>query len=511
MTIPLQADITIARARIHSLQPSPGGVTIRTEHGERHFPGCFALPGFVDSHAHIIGLGMKLLGLALYDCTSAQECIRRAQDYGTNANNLRGDWISGMGWNQELWTETSLPTKELLDEFFPSTPVYLRRADGHAAWVNSEALRRANITSSTPQPNGGEILHNVQGEPSGILVDNAMELVAAHLPPFSSEQIQACILAAMKECSRVGLTEIHDMDVSCEALPLFREMAERGDLSCRVQSWVRGQNKEWLEQGVLPAVGEFQQTVGVKFYADGALGSRGAALLEPYSDMRSTMGLFLLGADELYERCVLAIEQGFHIATHAIGDAANRMVLNVYQRLREKSIADEHTLLRIEHSQIVHPSDRVRFGKYRITAPVQPVHCISDAPMAEKRLGERCSYGYPWRSLLEEDVMVAGGSDFPIESHNPLTGIDAFCRRLPLGASEAWYPQEILTREEALTAYTLWAHKAADQQYRRGSLASGKDADIVIVDRNLATCPDEEILQTTIVATYSAGVLRYEG
>ena len=287
-------------------------------------------------------------------------------------------------------------------------------------------------------------------------------------------------------------------------------MAENGELGCRVLTFVKGQNYEWLEGGVLPAGGEFQQTIGVKFYADGALGSRGAALLEPYSDSSDSNGLLLLSHEELFERCVKAVEQGFNIATHAIGDAANRLVIDVYEQLRKEKYANENALLRIEHTQILHPDDIERLNKNNIIASVQSSHCISDAPMAEKRLGKRCAYSYPWKSLLQNNIHICGGSDFPIESHNPLIGIDAFCRRIPFHSSSPWFANERITREQAIKAYTTNAHLAGDVSYRRGRIETGYDADFVILDKNVLTCSDKEILSVKIVATYSGGVLRYE-
>ncbi len=503
---PAQRSLAIHRTKIHSIDAFEGGVKVSTDRGVREYPGCYVFPGLVDAHAHIVGLGMVLDGLSLFGLESAEACARRAYDHGAT----RGEWVSGMGWNQELWSEPIYPHRALLDELFPSTPVYLRRVDGHAAWVNSEALRRASIDDHTADPIGGTILRDASGHATGILIDTAMDLVAKQLPDITAVQLRQSIQTALRHCSAAGLTEIHDMDVMPWHLEHFRELAEQGELSCRVQSWVRGQEFEWLEQGILPNVGEFQQTIGVKFYADGALGSRGAALLESYSDVQNEHGLLFLTHAELEERCTQALAQGFHVATHAIGDAANRLVLDVYQNLRRSGIADPTQLLRIEHAQIVNASDVNRFAESSIIASIQPIHCTSDAPMAEKRLGERCVDAYRWKSLLAAGTQICGGSDFPIESFKPLTGIDAFCRRLPAGYDQSWYASERLDRQSALLAYTDWAHQAADMAYRRGKLQAGFDADFVIVDRDLLHCADEDLLSTSIVATYCGGQLQYE-
>lgn len=502
---PIQAIITVERGRIRSVEPMFGGVRIISEAGNHWYPDAWALPGLVDSHAHIFGLGARLNGLAIYDAMSAEECISRAIQH----TSLRGGWVVGMGWNQELWRVKSYPTAAMLDSVFTDVPVYLSRADGHAAWVNSRALTLAGITAATPNPPGGEILKDKAGNPTGILVDNAMDLVRSLIPPHSKDEQIACLRAAAQECVKHGITEVHDMDVSPHLLPLFSALAERAELPIRVQSYVKAQNNEWMHEGLLPAIGEMFRVVGLKYYADGALGSRGAALLEPYSDDPSNKGLMLLTEDELYRRAKIGLEYQWDISTHAIGDAANRMVLNVYQRLREEELADDTRTLRIEHAQIVHPSDQPRFADLNVVAAMQPVHCISDASMAEQRLGSRCAYGYPWRSLRNSGIAISAGSDFPIESCNPLLGIDAFVRRVPFGWKKSWHDSECITRQEALFAYTHWAHEAAQMGYRRGIIKPKYDADIVIHDGNLATCAESDILKTNVKAVYVAGERRY--
>lgn len=503
---PMQAIIRIERGRIVSVEPHFGAVVVVSESGIDTYPDCWALPGLVDSHAHIYGLGRKLRGLTLYDALSADECAARTAAHTIDA----AGWITGMGWNQELWEQAVYPTAAMLDAVTGQTPVYLSRADGHAAWVNTAALRLAGVTAGTPDPDGGTILREKSGKPTGILVDNAMDLVRSHIPAPDANEKRASVIAGLQECARLGLTEIHDMDVAHDVLDIFREEAERGSLPTRVQSFVKAQHNEWVAGGLLPAVGELFRVCGLKFYADGALGSRGAALLAPYADAPETSGLMLMTADELYHKAKLGLEYDWHISTHAIGDAANRMVLGVYEKLRMEHIAPSDAILRIEHAQIVHPDDLDTFSKANVKAAVQPVHCISDAPMAERRLGiDRCGYGYPWRSLRNVGVGLAGGSDFPIESGNPLLGISAFVRRTPFGNESPWFPQEHITRQEAILAYTIWAHEAAGQEYRRGFLLPKYDADITILADNLLTCDEEAIATTEVCATYVAGVRKY--
>lgn len=502
----LQAKIKVAGGRIQKIEPQYGGVTIVNERNQiNHFRDAWVMPGLVESHAHLHGLGQRLLGLKLYDCTSAEECVQRAADHIND-----GEWLHGMGWNQEKWPDGQLPTRALLDEAFPDRPVVMRRADGHAVWVNSQALQRAGITGDTPDPAGGRILRDDKRQATGVLVDNAMDLVLKHAPPISPEQIRRHIESAAAEYAKLGVTEVHDMDVHPSLLDHFRELAERGNLAVRVQSHISGQNNEWLHERLLPAGGEFLRVYAVKLYADGALGSRGAYLLQPYADDASTRGLVLLSAAKLHTKIKTILEYGWNVSVHAIGDAANRNVIDAYEYMRRERIADDQTILRIEHAQIVTPRDQERLGKIGIIPAVQASHCVSDAPMARLRLGEeRCRYAYPWRSLRNNGALLAGGSDAPIESPDPLIGIDAFCRRIPFGEEESWNPQECITREEALLAYTEWAHTAADMDYRRGKLKEKFDADFVVVDRNLLTCPDEEIRGTKVLGTWSGGVRRW--
>ncbi len=500
-----QLSLRFSRSRIASIESWPDGVRIQSDKGTHEYPGCAVFPGFVDAHAHILGLGMKMHTVDISNCHSAEEC---AQVVGASEAN-RGDWIVAMGWNQELWDLPEMPDRRVLDAVLPDTPVYLRRIDGHAIWVNSAALRVTGIDENTPDPIGGIVQKRSDGSLSGILIDNALYVVWDKLPVYSEEQERALVLSALTECASQGITEIHDMDVHPRIASLVRGMAENGTLKCRVQTYLSGQNGEWLEAGLLPALGEFQQTIGVKFYADGALGSRGAALLEEYSDEPGNKGLMLITEQELYTKARAAVEQGFHVACHAIGDAANRMVLGVYRRLRNEGIADQNTILRVEHAQTVNALDLPLFHELSVVASVQPIHCTSDASMAEKRLAERCRDAYRWRSILDTTAHLCAGSDFPIESSSVIAGIDAFCNRIPFHGVEAWQAQERITVQEALAAYTSEAHRAADMHYRRGSIAVGFDADCVVLDRDITRCSAADIRETKVVATYCGGQLTY--
>ena len=502
----MHAEIHIERGRIRAVLPAEGGTVIHTENTTHTFPGGHVLPGFVDSHAHLFGLGLRLRSVSLHNATSAQDCGARCA-----SGQPQGGWVRAMGWNQELWDEAVFPTRQILDEAVGDTPVIARRVDGHALWVNTAALRLAGITAATADPDGGRILRDASGEPTGILIDHAMDLVERLVPALSDDDMQEAFRAAADHCASKGITEVHDMDVAPQWLAPLRALAERGALATRVQAYVGGQHDQWIDEGLLPAGGEFLRLHGVKLFADGALGSRGASLLSPYADDPSTSGLQLLTSQRIVNAGRAVIDAGWWaLAVHAIGDAAVREVLDAFAIIRDLPGGDQLTL-RLEHAQHVHPDDVQRFTALRVNAMVQPTHCTSDARMAEQRLGaERLPWAYRWRSLLDAGCALAGSSDFPIEPADPIAGIDAFCRRVPNGMTLAWQPQERISREEAINAFTAWGHRVAEVDGRRGRIAVGYDADLVVVDRDLHTCEDDDILGTSILATFTAGTLRYQ-
>ncbi|GIV54274.1 MAG: amidohydrolase [Candidatus Kapaibacterium sp.] len=505
MPLAIQGEITIVRGKIVSVEHRAGGVTLHFGNNRVEFPDAWATPGLVDAHAHVVGLGIAFAEGYLQSASSLEECLRRVAQY---CYKRRGEWIIARGWNHEQWPNPRLPTRADLDGVFPDIPVALTRVDGHALWVNSRALERAGITASTPDPNGGAILRDKRGEPTGILLDAAMDAIYQALPPRTPTEIEQAIVSALTACSSVGLTEIHDMDVLPEDLPIFTRLAEEGKLRCRILSWVRGQHEEWHREGILPTTGEFHRVVGIKLFADGALGSRGAALSQPYADAPETYGLELLSTEQIVHRIERAIGDGFSsIAVHAIGDRAVSNVLDAFEQIRDRYPHSSDVRFRIEHSQVVRSEDIPRYVRTGAIASVQPIHCTSDAPMAERRLGERIRDAYRWRSFLDAGVLLCAGSDFPVESHNPILGIEAFVRRRPAGYTDAWNPSECIEAAEALEAYTINAHRAADLAYRRGTIASGMDADISIFDHNIETCPPEELPTIRTLATVVGGTL----
>ncbi len=495
--IPIQGKIEIEKGKIKSFTPKSGGVTVIINNKENFFSDAYLLPGFVDSHCHIWGLGLTKSLVNISDAKSPEEITERI-----NINpKYRGNWIFGRGWNQELWDNVKYPGKEILDKYFPDTPVLLTRIDGHADWVNSKVLKIAGIDKNTPNPPGGEIIRDNNGEATGLLIDNAMQPAEKHMPHYSLEQLEEMIKIGVNEALKKGLTELHDMDVSPIQIQIFKKLDENNELPVRVRAYISAQNDQWIRDKVTPYKGKNFSIVGIKFFADGALGSHGAALLEPYSDKKNAKGLILLEKENFIKKAAQGIEAGFQIATHAIGDAAVRFVLDAYEILRKEYPG---AILRIEHSQMIHPDDLLRYKKLNIIAPVQPVHCTSDAAtMAEPRLGlERCSYSYRWKSLIDNNIIMLGGSDFPIESHDPLTGIDAFINRIPAGMNEAWMPEEIIDITDALDAYTVNSHKLFPE--KRGSVQSGFDADFVILKNK-----NFNFGQNEVTATYVAGERNY--
>lgn len=436
--------------------------------------GAIILPGFVDTHCHLIGPGMMAERIDLRAARSAAECAdlvaREAAGRGA------GEWILGFGWNQEGWTDPELFTRRSLDAAAPDNPVALYRIDTHAAWVNSAALERGALGVES-KIDGGEVVLAADGSPLGLLIDEAVKALERSMPAPTGEQIARWYRYGAEECLRYGITEVHDMTVAPEWLDPLTGLAERGGLPLRCRAFPDGKEERWRCVPRPTVLAKNLDTVGVKFFSDGALGSRGAFLLEPYRDAPETRGIATITTEELAEYARPAIEAGYAIATHAIGDAANRLVLDAYERLRPDY---PDALLRIEHAQILHPDDIPRFAALKVIPVVQPIHCTSDAAMALERLGPECCAGaYAWRSLRDTGVPLLGGSDFPIESPDPLLGLNAFVRREAEGTP--WYPEQRISRREALNAYTEWAVLGVPGPRNRGRLEPGCDADLVVL------------------------------
>jgi predicted amidohydrolase YtcJ len=465
------------------------------------FPSGVVVPGLIDAHGHLMGLGEALSFVSLYDAADENDAVKRLKAAGPSAR--QGDWVLGEGWDQNDWPGGQYPTRWSLDGELERVPVFASRVDGHAAWVSGEALKRARITKDTKDPPGGRIVRDQNGEPTGVLVDNAMELVRAKIPPPSEEQVKLRLKAALETCARVGLTGLHDAGEDLVTFEQLQRWDAGGALPIRVYAMAKGMGDErdlFLGRG--PFKGRHLTLRAVKLLADGALGSSGAALLQPYSDEPSQSGLLLLKHDLLEHRAELFAKAGFQVAVHAIGDKANADTLDVLEKLPK----GRH---RVEHAQVLRAEDLGRFAKSDLIASFQPTHATSDMPWAEARVGaERLKYAYAWRSVLDTKAHVAFGSDFPIEKPDPLLGLYAARTRQDVRGQPAggWHPEEKVTAEEALAGFTSGAAYAEFAEDRRGTLREGYDADFVVLSADPVEDPPEALLSAKVLVTVVDGV-----
>lgn len=458
-------------------------------------------PGFIDAHCHFYGYAMDLVTSAnLTGTKSFDEVIDRVKKH---AEQFPSDWITGRGWDQNDWDEQEYPNRERLDAEFPDKPVYLTRIDGHAALLNSAALAKAGITAQTKMF-GGEVMVR-DGEPTGIIIDNAMEIVSRIIPP-PSEQIQRRALqVAEKNCFMKGLTSVQDAGLGRDTIDFIDKMHREGSLLMRIYAMISSYSDVdyFMQKGKMET--DRLTVRSIKLYADGALGSRGARMTEPYSDDPENHGLIMYPVEYYKRICALAIENGFQVNTHAIGDEGNRFVLGLYSSfLKEKN----DLRWRIEHAQVVHAEDFKMFETYSIIPSVQPTHATSDMYWAEKRIGnERMKGAYAYKQLMQENGWIPLGTDFPVENINPLLTFYAAVARKDLnGFPEGGFqPENALTREEALRGMTIWAAKAAFEENRKGSLDVGKFADFVILEQDIMKSPIDSIPCIKVLSTWSGG------
>ncbi|TLX46649.1 amidohydrolase [Pseudoalteromonas phenolica] len=469
------------------------------------------LPGLIDAHGHIIGLGNNLQRLDLRGIPSAEAAGKKLQAY---AKSNPDRWLVGRGWDQTLWENKSFPTAADLDKFVSDRPVVLTRVDGHAIWVNSKAMQLAGITQATQSPDGGEIIQ-VTGKPSGIFIDKAENLVLKHIPKQSIEQKQRALFAASKHLLSLGITSAHDAGIDYDTWRLYQDLAEQNKLPFRIYAMLSASSPkldDMLDAGVIKKQNDFLSIRSVKIYADGALGSRGAALIKDYRDRKNHKGLMLENKPELEALMSKTFKHGYSAHTHAIGDRANRIVLDSYES-QFKTVGGKLLRNRIEHAQIVHPDDIPRFKQLDIIPSMQPVHATSDMHMAEKRLSsEQLQGAYAWQTFLKQGSKVASGSDFPVELANPFDGLYSAVTRMSKQQTpeNGWRKNEKLSREQALTSFTLDAAYAAFQEYKLGSLEKGKWADFILIDRDYFTVPENEIFKIGVEQTWIAGEKRFE-
>lgn len=475
--------------------------------------GRLLLPGLVDAHAHLHNLGAQLGEVSLVGTTSAGAVRERV--LAAQAAAAPGAWIHGRGWDQNDWPATGFPTwRDLAGT--DANPVYLDRVDGHAVWLNRAALDACGITRATPDPPGGRVVRDARGEPTGILIDNAEALVLAHLPEPTAEAIDANLRRAIRACNRVGLTGVHDAGTSAEVLASLRRIAAAGGLTLNVYAMLDSGEPAVMHAALRAGAGdEFGGrlvTRSVKLRADGALGSRGAALLAPYDDDPGNSGLAVTAPESLYAWTVAAIRHGFQPATHAIGDGANRMMLDIYERALAATGARD-ARPRIEHCQIVAVEDLPRFARLGVIASMQPTHATSDMPWAARRVGDaRLRGAYAWRTLLASGAQLAFGSDAPVESIDPLWGIYAAVTRRDHNGDPrgGWLPGECVNVAEALSGFTAGAAYAAFDEADGGTIAVGKRADLTVIDRDILTGPPEAILDARVRMTVMRGEIVFD-
>ncbi len=458
-------------------------------------------PGFTDAHAHFFGYATDLVKCNLYGTRSFEEVIGKVTHY---AATNRFSWVLGRGWDQNDWADPSWPDKDTLDQLFPETPVYLMRIDGHAILVNQAALDIAGIHAGTVIPGGS--VETRDGRCTGLLIDNAVDTVKQHIPPFPASLEAEALLRGQANCLAVGLTAVTDAGIDREDILMIDSLQRAGKLKLRDDAMISytRENVDWfLANG--PILTRRLRAAAFKLYADGALGSRGACLLEPYTDQPGHYGFMLHDTAYIMEAMQAAYNNGFQLATHCIGDSATRTVLRMYARLLG---AANDKRWRIEHCQVVHPDDLSYFTDYGILPSVQPTHATSDMYWAERRLGpERLKRAYAYKTLLAQRGLLPGGSDFPVESINPLYGFyAAVSRRDQEGYPEGRFMEgEALTRDEALRAMTTWAAYACFEEQYRGSLEAGKAADFVILEKDIMTVPEEETWKVKVLETWIAG------
>lgn len=467
----------------------------------------FVMPGVQDAHGHLLGLGSSLAELDLVGTEAFAEVVAAVR--ARAAELPKGTWIVGRGWDQNDWAETAMPHHDALSRAVPDHPVWLTRIDGHAGLANQLALRAARITRDSVAPSGGEILFDEAGEPTGVLVDAAMAAVPE--PALDDAELRSRLLAAQRQCLSHGLTCVHDMGVSARVLDAMVALHAEGAWRLRTYVMLSPGERELIQRGPWQTADGLIVVRGVKAYADGALGSRGAALLEPYSDRQNTRGLVSLPKGAILALAQLCADNGMQLATHAIGDAANRTVLDAYAAVEvEGGLAARR--FRVEHAQVIAADDFVRFRDLGVLPSMQPTHLTSDMPWAPQRLGpERVLRAYAWRSFHELGVIVPFGSDFPVESVDPRRGFYAAVTTRGLDGGAPLRPDQVLTRERTLRAFTHDAAYAMFAESRLGTIAVGKRADLTVWDRDLRTCPPAQLLQAKVLLTVVDGRIVFDG
>jgi predicted amidohydrolase YtcJ len=524
---PRAADLVLLGGTIHTMQPAlprAQAVAIRDGRvaavgsdadvksfvGPRtrvvNLQGKTVTPGLVDGHCHLYGLGASLESLSLRGVDSPEAAGRLVA--AVTAQRAAGEWILGRGWDQNRWIPADFPKHTALTEAAPNHPVALSRIDGHALWVNAAAMKAAGITRDTPDPAGGKIYRDAQGEPTGVFVDNAMGLVESKIPPDPAAIRERRILRAAQLAVTLGLTGVHEMGIDDATVAVYRALAKENRLPLRVYAYLSGEGQIDSLPSRRPDIDSDGTAMfalrGVKLFADGALGSRGASLLAPYDDDPTNSGLSLMPAAELRRAAQVTASSGFQLAVHAIGDRANREVLDAF----EAAAPDKKGNLRfrVEHAQVIAPEDIPRFARLGVIASMQPTHATSDMPWAEARVGAaRIKGAYAWRAILASGARITFGSDFPVEETSPLLGLyAAVTRQDPKGNPPGgWLPDQRLTLDEALAAFTVEPAYASFVDAHRGRIAPGFVADLTVFGRALT--PDRGLLEANVAMVIIGG------
>ena len=489
--------------------------------------GNLAIPGFIDSHMHFFSLGESLMELRLAGAANFDEIIAIVK--GAVENSRPGEWVLGNGWHQEKWDKApwpnidGLPYHQALSAVSPENPVLLSHASGHSCIANARAMELAGITADTPDPEGGEIIRDSEGRPIGVFREDAdkplydaLEKNRAGRTPEEIESYRKKVVElAAGECLSKGVTTVHDAGVSFDRIDFYKEIADAGEIGIRLWIMINENNDSLRARGTeygFHRIGNNHLTVGgIKRLMDGALGSHGAWLFEPYNDLPTSVGLNTEPIEDMKETARLAMELGFQLCTHAIGDRGNRETLDIYEEVLKSSPGEKDSRWRIEHAQHVHPDDIQRFGRMGVIASMQGVHATSDGPWVPKRLGENRSResAYAWRKLIDSGATIANGTDSPVEDIDPLACFHAsVTRKLPDGSR--FYPEQCMTREEALRSYTINGAFAAFEEDIKGSLTPGKLADITVLSQDIMTIPEDEIPETRALYTIVGGKVKYK-
>lgn len=472
--------------------------------------GAAIIPGLIDSHGHVRGLGTALDTVDLRGIQSEKEIAGKVRVAAQQAK--PGEWILGRAWDQNLWATKQFPGSDSISAAAPNNPVALTRVDGHAVWANRKAMDLADINAATEDPQGGRVMRDGSGKPTGVFLDNAMALVNRKIPAPTAEQIERRLLHALQECARLGMTTVHDAGVEQADIDGYKSLIRKGLMPIRVYAMVRGPSGPtldvWLAKG--PEIGDYLTVRSIKLVADGALGSRGAAMLEPYSDDPGNRGLLILDRAVIRGVAEKAVARGFQVNTHAIGDAANRAAIDAYGDVLKGP--NDHRF-RVEHAQVVTPEDFAKFKQFSVIASMQATHATSDMPWAETRLGpERIKGAYAWQAFMKLGVRVTDGSDFPVESPNPLWGLYAAITRQDKTGQPAggWFPNQRMTREQALRSWTVEGAYAAFEENKKGPLEIGKMADFIMLSGDVMTMPEIEIWKTRVTMTVVGGKIVHQ-